>query len=145
MCACVWGVFVCANRRRNNSAAASSSLCGCRKGCPARAIQRCCFFLHPGAALYIFLPAAPFPSLLAYFYNSPRRISKSNSQFTISPSTATLTSRRVVKRPPMTAKLLGKPPFRFLHDTLTEVEGVGVGGSFPARVFHFRLVLPLLP
>lgn len=40
---------------------------------------------------------------------------------------------KVIRRPPLTEKLLNKPPFRYLHDIITEVgitarAGVRVGG-----------------
>lgn len=33
---------------------------------------------------------------------------------------------KVIRRPPLTEKLLSKPPFRYLHDIITEV-GAGPG------------------
>lgn len=44
---------------------------------------------------------------------------------------------KVIRRPPLTEKLLSKPPFRYLHDIITEVRaapgsGLGAGsGSGP--------------
>lgn len=35
---------------------------------------------------------------------------------------------KVIRRPPLTEKLLNKPPFRYLHDIITEVSaGPGSG------------------
>lgn len=35
---------------------------------------------------------------------------------------------KVIRRPPLTEKLLNKPPFRYLHDIITEV-GAGLGAG----------------
>lgn len=52
---------------------------------------------------------------------------------------------KVIRRPPLTEKLLNKPPFRYLHDIITEVSAgpgrgsgcspgfVGVGAGVPVR------------
>lgn len=36
---------------------------------------------------------------------------------------------KVIRRPPLTEKLLNKPPFRYLHDIITEVRA----GAGPER------------
>lgn len=41
---------------------------------------------------------------------------------------------KVIRRPPLTEKLLSKPPFRYLHDVITEV-GAGPGAGVGAQVW----------
>lgn len=42
---------------------------------------------------------------------------------------------KVIRRPPLTEKLLNKPPFRYLHDIITEVgAGLGCGPGLRAQV-----------
>ena len=50
---------------------------------------------------------------------------------------------KIIKKPPLTDKLLSRPPFRFIHDIITEVRAVrwllaACGGDMKIDVLLYR-------